>query len=93
LPVYCGLLPKCNAGTVKETRIVRFAEGRPRIVRVSIDVDAGRSRLSVRAGSIRRAMEVAEEQNLGCALRVVFPLDPETFFVRDDAAEVVEIAA
>ncbi len=42
-------------------------------------------------------MEVAEEQNLGCAPRVVFPLDPETFFVRDDAAEVgsevVEIAA
>ena len=67
------------------------------MVRVSIDVDAGRSRLSVRAGSIRRALEVAEEQNPGCALRVVFPLDPETFFVRDDAvevgSEVAEIAA
>ena len=67
------------------------------MVRVSIDVDAGRSRLSVRAGSIRRAMEVAEEQNPGCALRVVFPLDPETFFVREEAvgvgSEVAEIAA
>ena len=67
------------------------------MVRVSIDVNAGRFRLSVRAGSIRRAMEVAEEQNPGCTLRVVFPLDPETFFVRDEAdevgSEVAEIAA
>ena len=67
------------------------------MVRVSIDVDDGRSRLSVRAASIRRAMEVAEEQNPGCALRVVFPLDPETFFVREETvgvgSEVAEIAA
>jgi hypothetical protein len=67
------------------------------MIRVSIDVDAGRSRLTVRAGSIRRALEVAEDQNPGCTLRVVFPLDPETFFVRDEAAEVgsevAEIAA
>jgi len=55
------------------------------------------SRLSVRAGSIRRALEIATDQNPGRALRVVFPLDPETFFVRDDAAEagteLAEIAA
>ena len=67
------------------------------MIRVSIDVDAGRSRLTVRAGSIRRALEVAEDQNPGCTLRVVFPLDPETFFVRNEAAEVgsevAEIAA
>jgi hypothetical protein len=66
------------------------------MVRVSIDVDAGRSRLSVRAGSIRKAMEIAGEQNPGCALRVVFPLDPETFFVRDEVEvgfEAAEIAA
>lgn len=59
------------------------------MVRVSIDVDAGHSRLMVMAESIRRALEIAEEQNPGHALRVVFPLDPETFFVRD----AVEIAA
>jgi hypothetical protein len=51
----------------------------------------------VRAGSIRRAMKFAEEQNPGCTLRVVFPLDPETFFVREEAvgvgSEVAEIAA
>ena len=67
------------------------------MIRVWIDVDAGRSRLTVRAGSIRRALEVAEDQNPGCTLRVVFPLDPETFFVRNEAAEVgsevAEIAA
>ena len=66
------------------------------MVRVSIDVDAGRSRLSVRAGSIRRALEIAGEHNPGCALRVVFPLDPETFFALDEAEvgfEAAEIAA
>ncbi len=67
------------------------------MVRVSIDVDDGRPRLSVRAGSIRRAMEVAEEQNPGCTLRVVFPLEPETFFVREEAvgvgSEIAETAA
>ena len=50
--------------------------------------------MRVRAGSIRRALEIAEEQNPGCALRVVFPLDPETFFVRDATDEIgAEIAA
>ena len=69
------------------------------MVRVCIDVEgaAGRSRLSVRAGSIRRALEIAGERNPGCGLRVVFPLDPETFFVRDVSPEldpeVAEIAA
>jgi hypothetical protein len=46
----------------------------------------------VRAESIARALEVAGEQNPGRALHVVFPLDPDTFFVRD-ASEGVEIAA
>ena len=67
------------------------------MVRVSIDVDAGRSRLSVMAENIRRALQIAGERNPGCALRVVFPLDPETFFVREPvsetASEVAEIAA
>ena len=67
------------------------------MIRVSIDVDAGRFRLSVRAESIRRALEVAGRRHPGCALEVVFPLDPDTFFVRDASAEiapeVAEIAA
>ncbi len=55
------------------------------MIRVRIEVDRGTDRpatLSVRAESILRALEVAGEQNPGCALNVVFPLDPDTFFVR-----------
>jgi hypothetical protein len=61
------------------------------MIRVCIEVDRGaaRSTLSVRAESIVRALEVAGEQNPGCILSVVFPLDPDTFFVRD-ASEGVE---
>jgi hypothetical protein len=56
------------------------------MVRVCIAVDSGAASpttLSVRAESILRALEVAGEQNPGCALSVLFPLDPDTFFVRD----------
>jgi hypothetical protein len=65
------------------------------MVRVSIKVDCGEARsttLSVEAENIRRALEVAEEQNPDCSLNVVFPLDPDTFFVRD-ASEGVETGA
>jgi hypothetical protein len=68
------------------------------VIRVCIEVDRGaaRSTLSVRAESIVKALEVAGEQNPGCVLSVVFPLDPDTFFVRDASTvepEVAEIAA
>ncbi|MDQ4129357.1 MAG: hypothetical protein M3151_15660 [Actinomycetota bacterium] len=69
------------------------------MVRVCIEVEgnAGRPRLSVKAESIRMALKIAGERNPGCELRVVFPLDPETFFVRgpasDAGSEVIEIAA
>ncbi|MDQ3865089.1 MAG: hypothetical protein M3317_16630 [Actinomycetota bacterium] len=62
------------------------------MIRVCIEVDRGTvepTTLSVRAESIMRALEVAKEQNPGCALNVVFPLDPDTFFV-PDAPEGVE---
>lgn len=70
------------------------------MVGVSIKVDcgvAGTVTLYVRAESILRALEVAGEQNPGCALDVVFPLDPDTFFVPDTSegveAGTAEIAA
>ncbi len=65
------------------------------MIRVRIEVDCGteRSTLSVRAESIQRAIEVAGERNPGCALNVVFPLDPDTFFERDASTEIAEIAA
>jgi hypothetical protein len=67
------------------------------MIRVGIAVDRGTARsttLYVRAESIVRALEVAGEQNPGCAVNVVFPLDPDTFFVRDASEGVeAEIAA
>jgi hypothetical protein len=62
------------------------------MIRVCIEVNRGTGRpttLSVTAESILRAIEVTGEQYAGCALNVVFPLDPDTFFVRD-ASEGVE---
>ncbi len=56
------------------------------MIRVCIEVDrdtASPTTLFVRAESIVRALEVAGEENPGCALNVVFPLDPDTYFVRD----------
>ena len=67
------------------------------MIRVYIEVDRGTARsttLFVRAESILQALEVAGEQNPGCALSVMFPLDPDTFFVRDTAEGIeAEIAA
>jgi hypothetical protein len=61
------------------------------MVRVCIEVECGGSdttTLAVKAENILRALEIAEEQNPGCALNVVFPLDPDTFFVRDGSERV-----
>jgi hypothetical protein len=67
------------------------------MIRVCIEVDrdtASPTTLFVRAESIVRALEVAGEVNPGRALNVVFPLDPDTFFVRDASEGVeAEIAA
>jgi hypothetical protein len=70
------------------------------MVRVCIKVEcgeAGPNTLAVRAENILRALEIAGERNPGCTLNVVFPLDPDTFFVRDDSegaeAGAAEIAA
>jgi hypothetical protein len=65
------------------------------MIRVCIEVDRGPApsmTLFVRAESILRALEVAGEQNPGCALNVVFPLDPDSFFVQD-ASEGIEAGA
>jgi hypothetical protein len=67
------------------------------MIRVCIEVDrdtANPTTLFVRAASIVRALEVAGEQNPGCSLKVVFPLDPDTFFVKGVSEGVeAEIAA
>ena len=61
------------------------------MVRVRIEVECGgdgTTTLAVKAENILRALEIAGEQNPGCALNVVFPLDPDTFFVRDGSEGV-----
>jgi hypothetical protein len=67
------------------------------MIRVCIEVDRGTASpttLFVRAESIVRALEVAEKENPGSALNVAFPLDPDTFFVRDASEGIeAEIAA
>jgi hypothetical protein len=62
-----------------------------KMVRVCIEVEcggAGTTTLAVKAENILQALEIAGDQNPGCALNVVFPLDPDTFFVRDGSESV-----
>ena len=69
------------------------------MVRVQIEVNRGddRSTVAVRAESIRRALQTVGEHNPGCEARVVFPIDPGTFFVWDAVEETnspeIEVAA
>ena len=59
------------------------------VIRVSIEVvssGADRLNISVRAESIRRAVSAVEGLYPGADVRVAYPIDPETFFVRDVAA-------
>jgi hypothetical protein len=61
------------------------------MVRVCIEVECGEdgtTTLAVKAENILRALEIAGEQNPGCALNVVFPLDPDTFFAWNDSEGV-----
>ena len=58
------------------------------MVRISVEVGQGavRHRVAVQAESIRRAVQIVEGINHGNDFRVVFPIDPETFFVKDPTA-------
>lgn len=59
------------------------------MIKVSVEVNNGgvaRFGLSVRAESIGRAVSIAESLYPGSKTRVVFPIEPETFFVEDPAA-------
>ena len=59
------------------------------MVRVTVDIESGtaRYRVAVQAGSIRRALELVERMEPGSEFRVAFPIDPETFFVKDPVAK------
>jgi hypothetical protein len=55
------------------------------MVRVSIEVRSGaaRSRVDVQASSIQRAVSLVKSLHSASDVRVVFPIDPEDFFVED----------
>ena len=65
------------------------------MIRISVQVSSGptRFRVAVEAESIERALEIAERLNPGKACEVTFPIDPETFFVKDSVAPVRQLAA
>ena len=55
------------------------------MIRISVEVSRGAAqyRVAVQAESIKRALEIVKSQNPSCAAKVVFPIEPEEFFVRD----------
>jgi hypothetical protein len=59
------------------------------MIRITVEVDSGTARykVAVQAGSIERALEIVGKLNLGGEYRVTFPIDPETFFVKDPTAK------
>ena len=71
-------------------------EGR-KMVSISVQVSSGAARfkVTVRAESIERALEIAKRHNPGKECQVTFPLDPESYFCDGPVARVepVEEAA
>ena len=59
------------------------------VVRVSVEVRCGaaRFRVGVQASSIQRAVDFVKGFYSASAVKVVFPIDPEGFFVEDTLAK------
>jgi hypothetical protein len=57
------------------------------MIRVSMEVreETAMSRATVRAESIREAVNITRRRYPGRDVRVIFPIDPETFFIDDPA--------
>ncbi len=65
------------------------------MIRISVAVSSGAARfkVAVEAESIKRALEIVARQNPGKECEVMFPIDPEAFFVEDSVATVRRLAA
>jgi hypothetical protein len=65
------------------------------MIRISVQVSssAARFKVAVEAESIERALEIVARQNPGKDCEVMFPIDPETFFVEDSVTTVKQLAA
>jgi hypothetical protein len=59
------------------------------VVRVSIEVRSGaaRFRVGIRASNIRRAVSLAKGLYSASDVKVIFPIDPEGFFIEDPFAK------
>ena len=59
------------------------------MVRVSIEVrsKAARFRVGIQASSIQRALSLVQSLYSPSDVRVIFPIDPENFFVEDVLAK------
>lgn len=55
------------------------------MIRVSVDVGNGTThfRVGIQASSINRAINLVKAFYSACDVRVIFPIDPEGFFVED----------
>jgi hypothetical protein len=56
------------------------------MIKISIDLKSGTTsfKVAVQAQSIEGALEIVKRYNAGKECEVVFPIDPEGFFVEDD---------
>ena len=65
------------------------------MIRISVRVSSGAARfkVAVEAESIERALEIVARQNPGKQCEVAFPIDPESFFVKDSVVPVGQLAA
>lgn len=61
------------------------------MVKVSIELDAAGFLMLVTAESIRHALHMVEERYARADARVVFPLEPETFFTTVPATPGIEL--
>ncbi len=57
------------------------------MIQVSIKVGGARFRATVQAESIERAVSLASARYPGSEVSVLFPIDPEAFFIEDRALE------
>lgn len=55
-------------------------------VLVEVGNDTARFGVAVRAESTRRAVDIVKSYYAGVSVRMVHPIEPETFFVRDPTA-------
>jgi hypothetical protein len=73
----------------KDSEHPRRLEGEESMIRVSMEVREGTalSRATVQAESIREGVSITRQRFPGRDVRVVFPIDPEDFFIEGPAED------